>query len=98
MILVVPAPEQTTEGVIHESEWKKSINQECEFKHIWAFWRGKCFVAVATRTSPLRFVLLPLMRGTAMEFEHNAIAIQSDEEQARSKVVEWLSRQQKDVA
>ena len=55
-------------------------------------------MAVATRTSPLRFVLLPLMRGTAMEFEHNAIAIQSDEEQARSKVVEWLSRQQKDVA
>lgn len=81
------------ENQIHESLWKQPANQLCSYKYFWAFANGKCFVAVATQTSELRFLILPQMRGSTWEFDCNPAAIQSDESEARKKVEEWLKRQ-----
>lgn len=76
---------------IYESNWKASTEHACHYKHILAFKNGKVFVAVCTRTNELRFMRLPLMRGTTMELEFNAGAIPSDEVEQRQKVVDWLN-------
>lgn len=76
---------------IHQTQWKESACQLAEFKHIWATKNGKCFVAVATRTKVTRFLVLPLMRGTSMEFDCSLTPLESDEEKALKKVMDWVS-------
>lgn len=75
---------------IHQTQWKESLNQLADFKHIWAIKNGKCFIAVATRTKPTRFLQLPMNRGTTMEFDVPLAALHNDESEALSKVMSWL--------
>lgn len=85
------------DGKIYSTGWKVSVNQVAEFKHFYAHNKGKTFVAVATRTGSTRFFVLPLMRGTTIEYEHQPGAIHSDEAEARQKVVDWLKVQSSQV-
>lgn len=95
----MPLPQEHDGGAgvkpvqIHESFWKANAEQMCEYKHFWAFKNGKVFVAVATKTTGLRFIHLPVMRGQTMELEFTEGAIASDEIEARNKVVQWLLNQ-----
>lgn len=76
---------------IFQTQWKESLNQLAEYKHIWAIKNGKCFIAVATRTKPTRFLQLPMNRGTTMEFDFPLAALENDESKALEKVMNWLS-------
>lgn len=76
---------------IHQTQWKESLNQLAEFKHIWATKNGKCFIAVATRTKQTRFLQLPTNRGTTMEFDFALTSLESDEDKALKKVMDWVS-------
>ncbi len=75
---------------IHQTQWKESLNQLAEFKHIWATKKGKCFVAVATRTKVTRFLQLPMNRGTTMEFDISMTPLINDESEVVDKVMKWL--------
>lgn len=76
------------DGIIHETEWKSSVNTLVEYKHFYAEKNGEMFVAIATRTLGIGFWVLPTMQGSTIV--HKLVPKHDDEAEAKAKVQAWL--------